>query len=790
MSAGEVFRELQSGKNGLSEKEAEKRLLESGYNEISDAKQSAVLKFISKLYGPVPLLLWVVLILSYALGHFKDFAVVLVLLIFNATVGFLEEHKADHSIEMLKKRLSTNARVLRSGSWVSIPSKFLVKGDVIRVRMGDVIPADLKILELEALQVDESALTGESLPVRKQAGNIAYEGSAVKAGEATCMVIATGNSTFYGKTAALVKIAKPKPHLEKVILKIVKYLIIADSVIIAVMFIFGIILFNVSLSTLLPLLLVVLIASVPVALPAAFTVSMALGTEYLAKHSILVRKLDSIEGAATANVLCLDKTGTLTENRIVVKDIVTFGCSEDDVIMYAAEASRAEDNDVIDNAILKFATEKKIRISRQLSFSPFDPSTKRTEAKITGGGYLVTKGATIAVGRLCKLSRTERADFEGAVERLSKQGFRSLAVATTHNNSNKYKLVGIVALYDPPRKDARLFINELEKLGVKTKMLTGDNIAVANQMASELGFKGSIVAMSDIKKLNDKQLFKAVEDADGFADIYPSDKYNIVKALQNNGLSVGMTGDGINDAPALKQAEVGIAVSNATDVAKSAAALVLTKNGIDVIAEAVKESRRTFERMMTYTLAKVVKVFQIIGIIAVLFIALHGFIAITPFLLILLIFTNDIVNIAISTDNANYSKSPDVWNIKSIVYSSAIIGVLLLIETLGVAHAYLYQLGLTAAGFQTAMFLFLDVSDKFTVFNVRSRRYFWDIKPSRALLVSSISGAAAGILISYYGILVQGISLQAITLILISAGLFFIINDYVKSLVFKKLGIY
>ncbi len=790
MSAGEVFRELQSGKNGLSEKEAEKRLLESGYNEISDAKQSAVLKFISKLYGPVPLLLWAVLILSYALGHFKDFVVVLVLLIFNATVGFLEEHKADHSIEMLKKRLSTNARVLRSGSWVSIPSKFLVKGDVIRVRMGDVIPADLKILELEALQVDESALTGESLPVRKQAGNIAYEGSAVKAGEATCMVIATGNSTFYGKTAALVKIAKPKPHLEKVILKIVKYLIIADSVIIAVMFIFGIILFNVSLSTLLPLLLVVLIASVPVALPAAFTVSMALGTEYLAKHSILVRKLDSIEGAATANVLCLDKTGTLTENRIVVKDIVTFGCSEDDVIMYAAEASRAEDNDVIDNAILKFATEKKIRISRQLSFSPFDPSTKRTEAKITGGGYLVTKGATIAVGRLCKLSRTERADFEGAVERLSKQGFRSLAVATTHNNRNKYKLVGIVALYDPPRKDARLFINELEKLGVKTKMLTGDNIAVANQMAYELGFKGSIVAMSDIKKLNDKQLFKAVEEADGFADIYPSDKYNIVKALQNNGLSVGMTGDGINDAPALKQAEVGIAVSNATDVAKSAAALVLTKNGIGVIAEAVKESRRTFERMMTYTLAKVVKVFQIIGTIAVIFIALHGFIAITPFLLILLIFTNDIVNIAISTDNANYSKSPDVWNIKSIVYSSAIIGVLLLIETLGVAHAYLYQLGLTAAGFQTAMFLFLDVSDKFTVFNVRSRRYFWDIKPSRALLVSSISGAAAGILISYYGILVQGISLQAITLILISAGLFFIINDYVKSLVFKKLGIY
>ncbi len=785
-NAEDVLKKLKTTDKGLSAIEAEKRLSELGYNEIKERKHSPLLLFVKKFYGPVPLLLIVVLLLSYALGHFADFYIILALLIFNAVISFLEEYRADKSIELLKQRLSPTSRVLRSGRWILISSRNLVQGDIVRVRSGDIIPADSKILESEAMEADESAITGESLPVDKNQGDILYEGSVAKRGEATCVVIGTGASTLYGKTATLVENAKPKYHTQEIIMGIMRYLIIADIIVIAIMFGYGVLALNANLGVILPLLLVIFISSVPVALPAAFTTAMALGTEVLSKKNILVRRLGAMEDAATMDVLCMDKTGTLTKNEISVKDVEAFSSKAEDVVRYAADASRKEDNDPIDIAVLSYAIYKKVKPDRQLSYSPFDPSTKRTEAEALEGKkrIKVAKGAVQIIANMCKMTAAERKRASDVVEGYSAKGYRSIAVAS--NSGAGYRFAGILALRDEPRKDASALISELRELGIKPKMLTGDNIAVAKQVSYELGIGDKIVDASEFSKQG-KESYRKIAAADGFANIYPEDKYTIVSALQKRKNITGMTGDGINDAPALKQAEVGIAVSNATDVAKSSAALVLTKDGIGVIVDAVKESRKVFERMITYTMTKISRIFQIVVFVAILYITMHGFIAITPFLLILLIFTNDIANISVSTDNVGFSKSPDVWNMKAIVGTSAIIGVMLMAE--GMALLPFINTLIPAAAFPTAIFLLFDVSDKFTLFNFREKRQFWRSTPSKWLLAASIVGITAGTILAYYGILMPRLSSDAILLVFEISFISIFINDIAKVFIFKKLGV-
>ena len=785
MSMKDALGAVGSSASGLTDNEAARRLSEYGYNEVEEKGENYPLLFLSKFYGPVPLLLMIIMALSYVLGRFNDFYIVLALLLLNTVTAFLEEYRADRSIEMLKHRLGSDARVLRSGGWKVAQARLLVPGDVIRIRLGDIVPADAKVMDSDYLEIDQAAITGESLPKAKKVSDMAYEGSVVKAGEATCLVMRTGGKTLYGETAALVESAKPKRHIQAEIMHMVKYLVAVDVVVIIILLLYGIVGLGLDALGMLPFLLIVFLASVPVALPAAFTVSMALGTERLASKSILVRKLDAIEDTATMDVLCMDKTGTLTRNEIAVKEIMPMGTDRNKVIRYAAEASREEDKDPIDNALLNYARRLKVKTARQTRFVPFQMLTKRTEAEIMDGRetYTVVKGAVAVVCGLCRHSEARDRKINDAVDAYAKKGYRSIAVAVGKNG--RFRAVGIIALYDEPREDAGSLIGELGSMGVEVKMLTGDNVAVAQEISAEVGLRGRII---DLSKTSGRKLSSMVEGAAGFANIFPEDKYTIVKALQSRRRITGMTGDGINDAPALKQAEVGIAVSNATDVAKSAAALVITKEGISVIIEAVKESRRIFERMMTYAMTKITRVIQVVGFVAILFIGMHGFVAITPFLLVLLMFTNDIANITISSDNTSFSKNPDIWKVRSMMYAMGIIGLVLVLQALMLVPA-MYVLGLTVAQFQTCAFLLLDISDKFTILNVREKGFFWKSRPSRGLLAGSSLGILAGLVFSYYGIFVARINIDAIAVVVGLAVVFMFVVDLFKVSLFRRFGI-
>ncbi len=770
--------------SGITSRQAAGLISKYGYNEIKVKKKNSYKLFLKKFYGPVQLLLMFVAAISFATGKPGDLYIIVALLVFNAIVGFLEEYRADKSVESLKSMLASEARVLRDGRWITIPARLLVPSDTIRVRLGDVVPADAVILECETLEIDESVLTGESSLVNKRTGDTAYQGSVIRLGEATCIVAGTGRNTKYGMTERLVQIASPASHLEGEILKLVKYLVAGDSVVVTLMFLYGVFLLHTPPITILPMLLVVLIASVPVALSAAFTVAMAVGTERLAKKSVLVTRLESTEDIATMEVLCTDKTGTLTQNIITIKEVLPYKCNEGILLKYAAEASRLEDNDPIDNAVLEYAASMRVKVGRQLSFSPFNPLTKRTIAEIVDRKkYSVAKGATLVILKLVHLNSAAERKVNAKINRFASKGFRSVAVAV-RKGGGAWKLVGILALYDPPRPEIKELIDELRGLGISVKMMTGDSMPVAREISKEVGLGKRILMLKEKGTSIDSILVHA----DGFAGMYPADKYILVKALQAKGLIVGMTGDGVNDAPALKQAEVGIAVANATDIAKSSAAMVLTKNGLGVIIDAVKESRKIFERMVTYTTAKIAKVFQIVGFVAITYL-LFRFMPITPFLLILLIFTNDIVNISISEDNANYSGKPDVWNIKSLIYSSGAVGILLVTEALIFIPIGLGILGLTIVQFQTMIFLMLNVTDKFTVLNMRERRWFWKSAPSVPLIAASAIGMVVGVAMAYFGILMPKIGPLPILLVFALSAAFLFLNDFVKRMAFKRFGI-
>ncbi len=775
-----ALKHTESSLSGISEAEAARRISKYGNNEIKERKKSNILKFISKFYGPIPMILWLIIIITYLIGNLQDMYVISALLVFNAIVSFAEEYKADRSIELLKSRLSINSKVLRSSEWKLIPSRMLVRGDIIRVRAGDIVPADSKVISGSEIEADQSVVTGESLPSIKKIGDVIYSGTIIRKGEATCLVYATGYSSLYGKTAKLVQYAKSKSHLQSEIFGVVKYLIGIDIAVIIALFLYGIASIHMPLGNLVVFLLVVFVASVPVALPAAFTVSFALGTEKLAKKFVLVTKLSAIEEIAIMDLLCMDKTGTITENNITVKDILGTGCKANDVIRYAAEASRHEDNDPIDNAILDHAKSMHIGLGAQVRFTPFDPSIKRTEAVIMQGKstYKVAKGAPAVIFGICHPSSEELRKLNTSVSRFSKNGYRTLAVAAT-NQKGKWEVKGIIALYDRPRKDSASLISDLLSLGISIKMITGDNVPVATEIAKEVGIGSKIVDMGKINLVNGKEGIKEAIAADGFAGVYPEDKYNLVKALQDNGYVVGMTGDGVNDAPALKQAEVGIAVENATDVAKNSATMVLTQSGIRVIVDAVKESRMIFQRMLTYTTVKVARVMQILSFIFIIFIA-YGFIPITALLLIMLIFTNDIVNLAIATDNAHYSINPDLWNIRGIFKSAAVFAMPLVVEAvllvpvgLGIFHATVPEL-------ETAGFLMLNVSEQFTVFSAREKSWFFKSAPSLPLIVSSTASVIVALTISYLGILTHAVNPGLIAFILATAFVFFIICDVLK----------
>ncbi|MGC8533208.1 MAG: plasma-membrane proton-efflux P-type ATPase [Candidatus Parvarchaeum sp.] len=787
----EEFRRLSSSKNGLSEKEAEERLKKYGYNQIESKNVSSIKKFILKFWGPIPFMLFIVIAISFLLGKNIDAYIVIGLLLFNGIAGFLEEFKADNTLELLKNKLSVNVNVERNNEWKKMPAKFLVPGDIIRIRLGDIVPADCLIIEGDYLSVDQSMLTGESLPVDKKEGEIIFSSSTVREGEATAMVLKTGNNTSFGKTADLVRIAGGRMHLESDILKLLKYLIFVDVMLIAAVFIASYV-SHINLLTIVPFSLLILLVSVPVGLPAAFTVAMAYGTERLSSKNILVTKLEAIEEASTMNVVCLDKTGTITGNQLSVSDPFGYGkFSAEEVLFYGSIASRREDNDEIDNAVidgLKKYDTKKLELNYKLvKFTPFNPSTKMSQADVILNGKKMSaiKGFPAVVMKKCSLDASEIKKVNAKIKEMSLKGYRTIAVAAKLANKKEWSFVGVIPLNDKPREDSKKLIEELKALGIKTKMLTGDNIDTAKEIAKEVGIGEKILDVKTLEGLDEKTLSKLVIEHDGFAGVFPKDKYTIVKALQDAGYHVGMTGDGVNDAPALKQAEVGIAVSNATDVAKSAATIVLTSPGIEPIVNAVKESRSIFERMISYTLNKVARIFQIAFFLSIAFIILR-FLPIRAIQLILMIFLNDIGSIALSTDKESYSKKPDAWDIKAIFFASMLFGIMAIIEVSLLAYFGLFYFHLNHASFETFMFVAFIFSIEALLLSIRSRKRFFHSRPSIPVMLQIVLAVLITFIIADIGILMSSISLYYILLIAGVAVIFLLITDMIKVFAYKK----
>ena len=579
----------------------------------------------------------------------------------NAAIGFAQEQKASGAVEALKERLQINARVLRDGKWQTVSAKELVPGDIVRVRAGDFVPADLKVIEESELGVDQSALTGESMTVEKREDDVLFSGAIVKRGETNAVVVATGISTLFGKTTELLQTARPKLHMEEVTSNVVRWLLVMVGILIALV-LAGSYADGTNLLQVLPLALVLIVFAVPVALPAMFTVSMAIGSLELAKKGVLVTRLSASEDAASMDILCADKTGTITANKLSVTNVIAAeGFDDDDVIPNGALASQEANQDPIDVAFISAAKERNLLNEShvQKQFVPFDPKTRRTEALIVSDGreFRVMKGAVEAVAQACGLD-LQRAGIEEKMSDFAARGYRTLAVAVS-GPDGALRFCGLVALYDVPRPDSKKLIRELTDLGVSVKMLTGDALPIAREISSQVGLGDSLVRASDLKSEMEKQPSRATEIAEksnGFAEIYPEDKYLIVKSLQSSGHITGMTGDGVNDAPALRQAEVGIAVSNATDVAKGAASAVLTEEGLSNIVGLVEVGRMIYQRIVTWTLNKIVKTFQVAVFIALAFF-LTGYYVVSALDIILLLFFLDFVTISLSTDRVRWSKT-------------------------------------------------------------------------------------------------------------------------------------
>jgi H+-transporting ATPase len=794
--AEEVIKLLKSNPtSGLKTEEAEERLKFYGYNEVPQKKINPYVSFAKKFWGLTAWMLEAIIVLSWFLQRYADLYIVTGLLVFNAVLAFTEEQKASSAVEALQEKLRVSARTLRDEEWMSLPSQELVPGDIVRVRAGDFVPADLKVVK-DTVEVDQSALTGESAVIEKKADDLLYSGSIIKRGESTGIVVLTGTRTYFGRTAQLVQIAKPKMHIETVISNVVRWLLVIVVALIVLAIVFSVVDAK-NLLDLLPIILVLLLSAIPVALPAMFTVSTAIGSMELARKGVLVTRLSASEDAATMNVICADKTGTITQNKLsVAKRIPLDGFSENDVVLYGALASQEANQDPIDVAFITKAKEQNLLTKSyvQESFTPFDPATRRTEAVIKdedGSEFKVMKGAVHAVVHACGYDEKAALSMEKQIEEFAAKGYRTLAVAKT-DGENKPKLVGLVALYDLPRPDSKQLITELGELGVSVKMLTGDALPIAKEIAKDVGVGENVMKASDLeqlKKENPLEAAEAAEKSSGFAEIYPEGKYTIVKSLQATKHVVGMTGDGVNDAPALRQAEVGIAVSNATDVAKGAASVVLTREGLTSILDLIKNGRIIYERITTWILSKIVRTLQIATFVVVSFL-LTGDYVISPFAIILYFFATDFVKIAMSTDNQKWSQMPNTWNVANLVKVSLVLSLLIIAESFALLYMgiQVFHFTVESGTLYTYTFEILFYSASLLVFNVRERRHFWSSMLSKPLAAATVLSMAAVTLVTAFGI--PGLVPLPITVtlfVMALSGVFtFVLNDSVKVTLVKN----
>jgi len=572
-----AFEQLESSAQGLSSREAAARLQQLGRNALEEQHTSLLARFLGYFWGPIPWMIEVAAVLSALVQHWDDFVIILVLLIFNGLVGFWQEHKAANALEALKSQLALKARVRRDGRWQEIDAAELVPGDVIRLRLGDIIPADAKLIEGDYLSVDQSALTGESLPVSKQAGAVVYSGSVARQGEMLALVSATGSATFFGRTARLVERAGAVSHFQKAVLAIGDYLIYLSLGLVAVLLLVQLHR-HAPLFELVQFALILTVASIPVAMPAVLSVTMAVGALALSKMQAIVSRLQSIEEMAGIDILCSDKTGTLTQNRLSLGEPQLFAAADrDELILAAALASKAEDQDAIDLAVLgSLSDPKALDGCEQERFVPFDPVHKRTEAQIRdgeGSRFKVTKGAPQVILALAGIRNAEAERADRIIEAMAAKGYRTLGVARS-DGEGPWRFLGILPLFDPPREDSRETLAQAREHGIEVKMVTGDNAAIAREISGQLGMGRNIQPVEALFEGDSGRppadAVERIEGADGFAQVFPEHKYAIVKSLQERDHLVAMTGDGVNDAPALKQADVGIAVSGATDAARAA----------------------------------------------------------------------------------------------------------------------------------------------------------------------------------------------------------------------------
>jgi len=765
--------------NGLTSDEARRRLEKSGPNAMPDTSVHPFRMALEKFWAPVPWMLESAIVLEFVLGKYTEAAIIAALLVFNAALGLFQESRAQATLAALKSRLALNASVRRDGAWKTMPATELVPGDLVKLSLGAVVAADVHITGGEVL-LDQSMLTGESVPIEAGAGVDTYAGALVRRGEAEAEVTVTGIHTKFGRTAELVRTAHVVSSQQKAVMHVVRNLAAFNGVVIAMLVAYAAFL-RMPLAEIVPLILTAVLASIPVALPATFTLAAALGARALARQGVLPTRLSAVEEAATMNVLCADKTGTLTRNALTVTTVHPMpGFDEAHVLALAALASSDGGQDPVDGAIRSAASGKPISDAPKLiKFVPFDPATKMAEATVedsSNGTRRVVKGAFAAVVGLTQALP----DAVSASKELEEKGFRVLAVAD--GPPNAMKLAGLIALSDPPRKESAALISELQGLGVRTVMVTGDAPATAAIVAKAVGLEGAVCPPGPIPDAVQPEQFAV------FAGVLPEDKFKLVIAFQKGDHTIGMCGDGANDAPALRQAQIGIAVSTATDVAKSAAGMVLTEPGLAGIVAAVKEGRLTYQRIMTFTLNSIIK-----KIVTVLFLSvgliMTGQAILTPLLMVIVMIAGDFLAMSLTTDNVRPSPMPNTWHIGSLTIAGVVMGVCLLAFCSGVLAFGKFEMGLGIEALRTVAFMSLVFGSQAVIYAIRQRRHLWGSQPSLWLAASSVTDVLIAAILAVAGIAMTPLPALTVAGTLAAATGFALVLDVVKVPLFARLKI-